>query len=158
MSKGMGYVGRLNYSYKGRYLFAASVRYDGSSRLADGNRWDTFPAFSAGWRISDEKFMESTKNWLDNLKVRVGYGVTGTAGIDPYSSASSLDTQTIAMSLGGIYTPVYIYSQNVPNYNLGWEKSHNTNIGVDAAFLNNRIDVTNTVIQESSINTDVCVM
>ena len=142
MSKGMGYVGRLNYSYKGRYLFAASVRYDGSSRLADGNRWDTFPAFSAGWRISDEKFMESTKNWLDNLKVRVGYGVTGTAGIDPYSSASSLDTQTIAMSLGGIYTPVYIYSQNVPNYNLGWEKSHNTNIGVDAAFLNNRIDVT----------------
>lgn len=141
MSKGMGYVGRINYSYKGKYLFAASVRYDGSSRLADGNRWDTFPAFSAGWRVSDESFMESTKNWLDNLKLRLGYGVTGTASIDPYSSSSSLDTGTIAMSLGGVYTPVNIFAQNIPNLTLGWEKSYNTNIGVDAAFLNNRIDV-----------------
>jgi hypothetical protein len=60
MSKGLGLVGRLNYSYLGRYLFSASVRHDGSSRLADGNRWDTFPAVSAGWRISDEQFMEGT--------------------------------------------------------------------------------------------------
>ncbi len=142
MSKGMGYVGRINYSYKGKYLFAASVRYDGSSRLADGNRWDTFPAFSLGWRISDEKFMEQTRGWLDNLKIRLGYGVTGTAGIDPYSSASSLATSPTAISLGGVYTPVYIYSQNVPNYTLGWEKSYSTNVGIDAAFLKNRIDVT----------------
>ncbi|WP_305207878.1 TonB-dependent receptor, partial [Duncaniella muris] len=61
-----------------------SVRHDGSSRLADGNRWDTFPAFSLGWRISDEPFMSKLRgSWLDNLKLRVGYGVTGTASIAP---------------------------------------------------------------------------
>ncbi len=141
MSKGMGYIGRLSYSYMGRYLFSASVRHDGSSRLADGNRWDTFPAVSAGWRISDEKFMEGTKGWLDNLKIRVGYGVTGTAGINPYSSAASLDTKYVDMALGGVHTPVSVYSQNIPNYSLGWEKSYNMNIGVDAAFLDSRIDV-----------------
>ena len=142
MSKGMGYVGRLNYSYMGRYLFAASVRHDGSSRLAEGNKWDTFPAFSLGWRISDEKFMESTTNWLSNLKIRFGYGVTGsTAGIDPYSSAASLDATAVNMILGGVLTPIYKFSQNIPNYLLTWEKSYNTNIGIDAAFLNNRIDV-----------------
>ena len=141
MSKGMGYVGRLNYSYMGKYLFSASVRYDGSSRLAKGNRWDTFPAFSLGWRISDEKFMDGTKGWLDNLKLRVGYGVTGTAGIDPYSSAASLDATRVNMALGGILTPINVYAQNIPNYLLGWEKSYSTNIGIDAAFLNNRIDV-----------------
>ena len=72
MSKGLGFVGRINYSYEGKYLASASVRHDGSSRLADGNRWDTFPAFSLGWRISEEKFMESTRSWLDNLKIRFG--------------------------------------------------------------------------------------
>lgn len=141
MSKGMGYVGRINYSYMGKYLFSASVRHDGSSRLAEGNKWDTFPAFSAGWRISEEKFMESTREWLDNLKIRVGYGVTGTAGINPYSSAASLDPILVNTVLGGVLTPINVYSQNIPNYTLGWEKSYNTNIGIDATSLNNRIDV-----------------
>ena len=141
MSKGMGYVGRINYSYLGRYLFSASVRHDGSSRLAEGNKWDTFPAFSAGWRISEEKFMESTRDWLDNLKIRAGYGVTGTAAINPYSSAASLDAKLVNTVLGGVLTPINVYSQNIPNYTLGWEKSYNTNIGIDASFLNNRIDV-----------------
>ncbi len=140
MSKGMGFVGRINYSYKGRYLASASVRHDGSSRLADGNRWDTFPAFSLGWRISDESFMESTKGWLDNLKVRVGYGVTGTAGIDPYSSISTLAQSYYG--LGGIKLPSYYFDQTVANVNLGWEKSKSTNIGLDASFLNGRIDFT----------------
>jgi hypothetical protein len=86
MGKSMGYVGRLNYSYLGRYLFSASVRHDGNSKLAKDVRWDTFPAFSAGWRISDERFMEPTQDWLNNLKLRVGYGETGAAGISAYSS------------------------------------------------------------------------
>lgn len=141
MSKGMGYVGRINYSFMGKYLLSASVRHDGSSRLAEDNQWDTFPAFSLGWRISDEKFMDSFE-WLNNLKLRVGYGVTGTAGIDPYSSAASLDAQKVNMALGGVLTSITAFSQNIPNYQLGWEKSHNTNVGIDAAFLNNKIDVT----------------
>ncbi len=140
MSKGMGYIGRLNYSYLGKYLFSASVRHDGSSRLAEGNKWDTFPAFSLGWRISEEKFMESTKDWLDNLKIRAGYGVTGTASINPYSSASSVENANIVM--GGALMNGYIMSTNIPNLMLGWEKSHNTNVGIDASFLNNRIELT----------------
>ncbi len=140
MSKGLGLIGRISYSYKGRYLFSASVRHDGSSRLADGNRWDTFPAVSAGWRISDEKFMEGTNDWLDNLKLRLGYGVTGTASIDPYTTASNLEYSTLSFS--GYNADIYRFSQNYTNPQLGWEKSYNTNIGLDAAFLNNRIDMT----------------
>lgn len=139
MSKGFGLVGRVNYSYMGKYLASASVRYDGSSRLAKGNQWDTFPAFSLGWRISEEKFMESTRSWLDNLKLRGGWGVTGTAAIDEYSSMSVLEQTNYG--LGGVLIPAYQYSKNVANVNLGWEKSKNTNIGLDASFLNGRIDM-----------------
>lgn len=139
MSKGFGLIGRLNYSYQGRYLFSASVRHDGSSRLAEGNKWDTFPAFSLGWRISEESFMEGTKDWLDNLKLRGGYGVTGTANIASYSSVSNLDQSN--MSFSGQNATIYKFSQIYTNKNLGWEKSHNTNIGLDIAFLNNRIDL-----------------
>lgn len=140
MSKVMGWIGRINYSYLGKYLFSASVRHDGSSVLAKGHRWNTFPAVSAGWRISDEKFMQGTKNWLDNLKLRVGHGVTGTASIDPYTSSSNLEQSYY--SLGGEKSLVYMFSQNISNENLTWEKSHNTNIGVDFSALRNRIDLT----------------
>ncbi len=140
MSKGMGLVGRINYSYQGKYLASASIRYDGSSRLAEGNRWDAFPAFSLGWRISEEKFMQNTKNWLDNLKIRAGYGVSGTASIDEYSSQSTLEQSYYG--LGGTTLTDYYFSQNVANLNLGWEKSKTTNIGIDAGFFNGRIDLT----------------
>ena len=139
MSKGMGLVGRINYSYKGKYLASASVRHDGSSRLADGNKWDTFPAFSLGWRISEEKFMEGTRSWLDNLKIRAGWGITGTASIDAYSSVTTLEQGYYG--LGGVMLPSYHFSENVANVMLGWEKSKNTNIGIDASFLGGRIDM-----------------
>lgn len=140
MRKKMGYVGRINYSYLGRYLASVSVRHDGDSRLATGNKWDTFPAFSLGWRISDEKFMESTRSWLDNLKIRIGYGVTGTANINPYSSYSTFKPGTLGFSNGSAF--ITNYTQNIANFDLGWEKSKNWNIGIDAAFLNGRIDAT----------------
>lgn len=140
MSKGLGFVGRLNYSYQGKYLAAASVRYDGSSRLADGNRWDVFPAFSLGWRISEEKFMASTRKWLDNLKLRVGYGVTGVSSVAPYSSLSVLEQGYYG--LGGEKLPSFHFSENLANPALTWEKSKSTNIGIDASFLDGRIDFT----------------
>lgn len=139
MSKGFGLVGRINYSYQGKYLASASIRHDGSSRLAKDNQWDTFPAFSLGWRISEEKFMEGTRSWLDNLKIRGGWGVTGTAAIDAYSSVSVLEQTNYG--LGGLLVPAYQYSKNVANVMLGWEKSKNTNIGIDASFLGGRIDM-----------------
>ncbi|MDR0541298.1 MAG: TonB-dependent receptor [Dysgonamonadaceae bacterium] len=139
MSKGLGLIGRLAYSYKSRYLFSASVRREASSVLAANNRWDTFPAASIGWRLSDESFMESTKNWLDDLKFRVGYGITGTANIAPYSSQSNIELSTMGFS-GGI-ADIYRFSENYANKNLGWEKSYNTNIGLDLSLFNNRINL-----------------
>lgn len=140
MGKSLGFVGRLNYSYLGRYLFSASVRRDANSKLAKDVRWATFPAFSAGWRISDESFMESTSGWLDNLKLRVGYGETGAAGINAYDSWSILE-QGI-MGLGTQQITKYYYPQILSNSMLTWERSKNTNIGIDASFLNNRIELT----------------
>lgn len=141
MSKGLGFVGRINYSYMGKYLASVSVRHDGSSRLADGNRWDTFPAFSVGWRISDESFMQKLRDsWLDSLKIRIGYGVTGTASIAPYSSYSMfLPGMTI---LGGGLANSSYYDQNIANVALTWEKSKSWNFGLDLSVLRNRIEFT----------------
>ncbi len=139
MSKTLGFIGRLNYSYLGRYLLSASVREDASSVLSKEHRWNTFPAASIGWRISDEKFMESTRNWLDNLKIRIGSGVTGAAGIDPYSSWSLL--QQGIVTLAGEKLTSYYYPQTVSNPLLTWERSNNTNFGLDMSLLKNRIDL-----------------
>lgn len=140
MSKRMGYVARLNYSYLGRYLFSASVRRDGDSRLAKDVRWENFPAFSVGWRISDERFMEFTQDWLNNLKIRAGYGETGAAGINAYDSWSILGQGL--MGLGLEQLTKYSYPEKLSNPYLTWERSKNTNIGIDASFLNNRIELT----------------
>lgn len=140
MAKTMGLLARINYSYSGKYLFSASVRRDGSSVLYEDNRWNNFPAASVGWRISEEKFMDGTKGWLNNLKLRAGWGITGSAKIDPYSSVSIVES--LNMSLGGITQAIYRNSQFLTNPNLGWEKSYNTNIGVEATLFKNRIDLT----------------
>lgn len=140
MSKSLGFIGRINYSYAGKYLFSASIRRDGASALYKDNRWDNFPAASVAWRISDERFMESAQNWLSNLKLRLGWGITGSARIKAYSSVSNLEE--INMSLGGMAQGSYRYSQFITNPDLGWEKSYNTNIGLDLSLLDNRIDMT----------------
>ena len=139
MGSSFGLVGRINYSYLGRYLFAASVRHDGNSRLAKGRKWDTFPAVSAGWRISDEPFMEFANDWLNNLKLRLGYGETGAAGIKAYSSYSIL--QQGNMGLGKEDITSYYYPEKLSNPALSWERSKSTNIGLDISLLNNRIDL-----------------
>jgi TonB-linked SusC/RagA family outer membrane protein len=145
MSKTLGYVGRVNYSYMGKYIFSASLRRDGSSVLYYKNRWDNFPAVSGAWRISDESFMAGTKGWLDNLKLRAGWGVTGSAKISPYSSVNTLISTN--MSLGGLTQSIYRNSAYMTNPDLGWEKSYNTNIGLDANLLKNRIDLSLDVYQ-----------
>lgn len=139
MVKTLGFIGRINYSYLGKYLLSASMRRDGSSVLFKDNRWDNFPAVSVGWRISDEAFMNGTGKWLNNLKLRIGWGITGSARINAYSSVANLESTN--MSLGGVTHPIYRNSQFLTNPELGWEKSNNTNIGLDASFLKNRIDI-----------------
>lgn len=133
-------LGRINYSYLGKYLFSASIRRDGASQLYYTNRYNNFPALSAGWRISDEKFMDFSKNWLNNLKLRASYGVAGTAKIDPYSSVQSLEQTN--MSLGGEVVPIFRNSAFVTNADLTWEKSKNLNFGLDASLFKNRVDLT----------------
>lgn len=139
MSRTIGLMGRINYSYLGKYLFSASVRRDGSSVLDQNHQWNNFPAASVGWRVSDEQFMEGTKDWLNSLKLRIGWGVTGLAKIPPYSSVAVVEN--LNMSLGGITTPIFRNSPLIANPVLSWEKSYNTNYGLDASFLNNRIDL-----------------
>jgi len=138
----MSYAIRLNYSYKGRYLFTFSNRWDGVSWFSEGNKWDSFPAGAVAWRISDEAFMEGTKSWLDNLKLRVSYGITGNSG-----GTGAYVTQTQAylypqwgVTRDGKYVQFAQYTGTFAGGNLGWEKSYNWNVGLDFAVLNNRID------------------
>ncbi len=139
MSKTFGLMGRINYAYKGKYLFSASVRRDGSSVLYKTNQWDNFPAVSAGWRISDENFMAGTKKYINNLKVRATWGVAGTAYIPANSSSNFVEQSN--MALGGELIPIYRNSQFITNPNLRWEKSKTLNLGMDLGLFNNRIDM-----------------
>ncbi|MCM1077577.1 MAG: TonB-dependent receptor [Bacteroides sp.] len=138
----MSYAARLNYSYKGRYLFNVSARWDGVSWFSEGHKWDAFPAVALGWRLSEEEFMSSTRNWLDNAKLRVSYGITGNSGgVGPYAT----QTQPWQYSSGGVTVDGKIvsfaqYSGTVAGADLGWEKSYNWNIGLDFSVLHSRLD------------------
>ena len=136
----MSYAARLNYSYKGKYLFTVSNRWDGVSWLA--KKWDYFPAAALAWRISDEEFMASTQEWLSNLKLRVGYGVTGNSGgISAYGTTTNAIVYSSAgLSIGGANSAFAQYAGTFSNPNLGWEKSYNWNVGLDFGLFNNRID------------------
>lgn len=138
----MSYALRFNYSYKGRYLATFSNRWDGVSFFSEGQKWDSFPAAAIGWRISDEPFMESTSSWLDNLKLRVGWGITGNSGgVGAYSTqTNAYKYPAWGVSLDGTYVPFTQYSGTYGSPSLGWEKSYNWNVGIDFAFLNGRID------------------
>lgn len=136
----MSYVARLNYNYKDRYLFTVSNRWDGSSILAEGKKWDNFPAAAIAWRISDEPFMTDASS-IDNLKLRVGYGITGNAGADAYSTLS-FGAAGSNLAFQETPAPYYMFSRNIANKNLGWEKSYNWNAGVDLNMFKNRLNIT----------------
>ncbi|WP_372772526.1 TonB-dependent receptor [Mangrovibacterium sp.] len=137
-TKKMSVAGRLNYSFKGKYLLTGSVRYDGASQLYD--KWDIFPAGAFAWRISDESFMAGTKNWLSNLKLRTGYGVSGNSNISAYSTLTEVTSGSDNLNFGAGQVPTTIPTEVVGNTALGWEKSYNLNIGLDFGLFRNRID------------------
>lgn len=136
----LSYALRASYSLLGRYLLSASIRWDGASVLDKDHRWHSFPAVSAGWRVSDERFMEATKSWLDNLKLRVGYGVTGNSTIQPFTSLQRVEPSATHITLGDQDVTPFKLTEYVTNAALSWEKSYNWNIGVDFGFLGGRID------------------
>jgi len=129
-------AGRLNYDWRDRYLLQVSGRFDGSSRLSEGNKWAFFPGVLAAWRMSEEPFLRGNR-YLNDVKLRVGYGVSGNDAVSPYSTQARL--VSIPMSFDETSAPGYTFSSQVGNSNLKWELSHTTNVGVDAVFLDNRI-------------------
>jgi TonB-linked SusC/RagA family outer membrane protein len=138
----ISYLGRLTYSYEGKYLATVTARRDGSSKFGANNRYGTFPSFDLGWRISQENFMKSI-SWIDELKIRAGYGVTGNSdNIFPYSNLLLIGSSGSAYYNPSNsvfpYPPVYTITQN-NNPNLKWEQRAGTNIGFDFAILNNRV-------------------
>ena len=137
----MSFAVRLNYSYKGKYLFTFSNRWDGVSWFSPGDKWDTFPAAAVAWRISDEGFMKGAENWLDNLKLRVGYGITGNAG---GMGAYATTTQTYAYTSGGVSIDgnAVPFTQYTGTFGgaITWEKSYNWNVGLDFALFKGRLD------------------
>lgn len=132
----MSYMGRAMYSYDNRYMLSATVRSDGSSRLATGHKWHTYSAVSAGWNITKETFMQDVKG-IDMLKLRVGYGQTSNQSIAPYATLGRLSTRPYNFG-NETYATGYYVSQ-LPNANLGWEYSSTWNYGLDFGFLNNRL-------------------
>lgn len=129
------FMGRINYNYADKYLLTASARYDGSSRLAPGNKWVLFPSAALAWRVSEEGFMKGMHN-LSNLKLRLGFGITGNTAIDPYKTAGNL--AYARYNFGGTNVMAF-YQNEMPNPDLSWEKTNQWNAGVDFGILNNRI-------------------
>jgi TonB-linked SusC/RagA family outer membrane protein len=132
----LSYMGRINYSFKGKYLFQASVRWDGSSRLAEGNKWQSFPGVSLGWRIKDEGFLAGV-DWLTELKLRASYGKVGNTSVQPYQTQGTLantfydwnntDAKGFRLDL-------------IPSQDLSWEVSESVDAGIDFAFFNGRLN------------------
>ncbi|WP_411275136.1 SusC/RagA family TonB-linked outer membrane protein [Daejeonella sp.] len=134
----VGFIGRLNYAFNDKYLLTANIRRDGSSRFGENNRWGWFPSVSAGWRLKQEKFLQNAE-FINDLKLRVGYGVTGNQeGIYDYASRLLYGPQGAFFTGGGFQT-AYNYSQNA-NPDLQWETSAMTNIGLDFGFLKGRLN------------------
>lgn len=132
-----GYFGRVSYNYEGRYLLAANIRRDGSSRFAPANRWGTFPSVSAGWRISNEKFFDGASDLISDLKIRGSWGQLGNDKISNYQFFSTISTVGSPTLDGGQYTAV---AQNrLANNRIKWEFTTQTDLGLDIAFLNNRL-------------------
>ena len=131
----LSFFGRVNYTYNDRYLLSASIRADGSSVLATGKKWGYFPSVSAGWRISEESFMEGTKSWLDNLKFRVAWGMSGNAAVDPYQTIATVYNTTPGSATDFI-------PMSLSNPELTWETTSSLDFGLDFGFLGGRINGT----------------
>lgn len=132
----IAFFGRVSYDFDGKYMFTASLRHEGSSKFGVDNKWGNFPAVSAGWRISQESFMKDIK-WINDLKLRADYGVTGNQDFGSYNSLNTM-TGFGYYYYNGKYFQVWGPSKNV-NPDLKWEKGKNWNIGIDFSLFNNRV-------------------
>jgi len=129
------FFGRAIYTFNEKYSITATIRRDLSSKFAEGNQTGYFPSFAASWKLSDEQFMNFTKSFASNIKVRIGYGEVGNQGVPNYLYGSALSPSTTGLGTG-------FTVDKVPNPELTWETAQQTNAGIDISFLNSRIDFT----------------
>lgn len=127
------YFGRAFYSYDDRYLLTATLRRDGSSRFAKGNRWGWFPSAALAWRVSNEKFMAKTSNVISNLKLRLGWGATGNQNVSDWAYMAMLSSKSTPWGTG-------VLNGNTPNPDLKWETTTSWNVGFDLSLFRNRIE------------------
>lgn len=120
------YFGRAFYSYDDRYLVTATLRRDGSSRFAKGNRWGWFPSAALAWRVSNEKFMAKTSNVISNLKLRLGWGSTGNQNVSDWAYMAMLSSKSTPWGTG-------VLNGNTPNPDLKWETTTSWNVGLTSA-------------------------
>lgn len=145
-TRGLSFFTRLGWSWKDRYMVNATVRADGSSKFAKGNRWGYFPSVSAGWTVSEESFMEPVRSWLDFLKLRVSWGQVGNANINCYQYLAPVSTSNTNYNFGigggqaGWVTGSY--TSRLANEKVKWETSEQYNVGIDARFLSGRLGLT----------------
>lgn len=132
----LSFFGRANYAWKDRYLLMASIRHEGSSKFGKNNRWGTFWSVSGGWRISQEPWMENIE-WISDLKLRVGYGITGNNNFGSGVTVPTYSSNSYWI-YDGEWIVTYGHSKNV-NFDLRWEEKSELNVGLDYSFLNNRL-------------------
>jgi TonB-linked SusC/RagA family outer membrane protein len=133
------FLSRVNYSYADKYLFTANFRADGSSVFGPNNRWGYFPSFSAGWRISQEKFIKDN-SFINDLKLRAGWGIVGNDNITPYSYLGRVGSEA-NYPFGGSAQPG-TFPASIENLELKWEESEQTNVGIDLSIFKNRVNIT----------------
>jgi TonB-linked outer membrane protein, SusC/RagA family len=136
----MSYFGRVNYKYNEKYLLTASLRADGSSTLAKGHQWGYFPSAALAWRVSEESFLKGY-HWLNNMKLRTSWGISGNAAVNPYSTLTTLSTTPVYYYIGGSDLAGNLPS-SMGNSDLTWEKTAAYNVGLDFGVFDNRISGT----------------
>jgi TonB-linked SusC/RagA family outer membrane protein len=134
----IGSFARLMYNFDGKYYFTGSVRRDGSSKFGEDKKWGIFPSFSAAWRVSDESFFSPIKQYINDFKIRGGWGIIGNSGIGNYNSLSTLNATSYVLGTGSTLSPGYVDGR-VANSALGWESSKDFDLGVDVELLKSRI-------------------
>ena len=140
--KTLGFFARINYDYKGKYLFEASMRADGTSRFAKKDRWGYFPSVSAGWRFTEEQFMEGVRHWWDNGKIRLSYGALGNQQVSNYLYLQTIGTGTLNYLFDDSGKASYASVSDPMSSNLTWETVYTYNLGLDLSFLQNRLSFT----------------
>jgi TonB-linked SusC/RagA family outer membrane protein len=133
------YMARVNYNYSDKYLLTLSGRWDGASQLADGNKWAFFPSAAVAWRLDQEDFLDDI-SWIDQLKLRLGFGTVGNSAVALYSTKGAITQLTVPFGTGT--ETGYLLTSAVANQNLGWEKTTQYNLAVDFSFLKGRVNGT----------------